>query len=89
LNEAAAGSKVPFTVTGYGSLAGLHFARSPIRSVADLPPSPELRALLHLELLEQGYSYARRGFVALSLPLEQSDVDGFAAAVESFLASLG
>jgi glutamate-1-semialdehyde 2,1-aminomutase len=89
LNEAAAGSKVPFTVTGYGSLAGLHFARSPIRSVADLPPSPELRALLHLELLEQGYSYARRGFVALSLPLEQSDVDGFAAAVESFLASPG
>ena len=40
---------------------------------------------LHLHLLEHGFSYARRGFVALSLPLEAPDIDGFAAAVEAFL----
>jgi hypothetical protein len=36
-------------------------------------------------MLERGYSYARRGFLALSLPMDESDVDGFASAVEEFL----
>jgi hypothetical protein len=35
-------------------------------------------------MLDRGYSFAQRGFVALSLPLTQSDVDGFAGAVEEF-----
>jgi glutamate-1-semialdehyde 2,1-aminomutase len=86
LNAFAAGVDVPFTVTGYGSLVGLHFADGPIRSIADIPPEPELRALLHLEMLERGYTYVRRGYVVLSIPLEEDDVDGFAAGVESFLA---
>jgi glutamate-1-semialdehyde 2,1-aminomutase len=55
--------------TGYGSMVGLHL-------------DEERKALLHLHMLEQGYSYARRGFVALSLPLSEDDVDGFASAVE-------
>src|SRR5262249_31290950 len=41
-----------FAATGYGSMVGLHFTRSPIRRVADIPPVPEQRALLHLHLLE-------------------------------------
>jgi glutamate-1-semialdehyde 2,1-aminomutase len=85
LNAFAAREDIPFVVTGVGSLVGLHFARGPIRRVADIADAPELRALLHLELLERGWSYARRGFIALSLPLEETDVDGFAAAVEEFL----
>jgi glutamate-1-semialdehyde 2,1-aminomutase len=76
---------VPFQATGYGSMIGLHFSHEPIRRVDDIPDAPELRALMHLHLLEQGYSYARRGFVALSVPLEERDVDGFAAAAEAFL----
>jgi glutamate-1-semialdehyde 2,1-aminomutase len=68
-------------------MVGLHFTRGPVRRVADLPPAPELRTLLHLHMLERGYSYARRGFVALSLPLDEPAVDGFAAAVEEFLAA--
>ena len=71
LNEIGRG----FHATGYGSMVGLHF---------DDETRP---ALLHLHMLERGYSYARRGFVALSLPLDESDVDGFAAAVESFFAA--
>jgi len=86
LNAFAAREDVPLVVTGVGSLVGLHFARGPVRRVADIADVPELRALLHLELLERGWSYARRGFIALSLPFEESDVDGFAAAVEDFLA---
>jgi glutamate-1-semialdehyde 2,1-aminomutase len=37
-------------------------------------------------MLERGYWYARRGFVALSLPLTGQDVDGFAAALAAELA---
>jgi glutamate-1-semialdehyde 2,1-aminomutase len=79
-------SDLPFFVTGVGSMVGLHFTDGPVRRITDLPPATELRALLHLHLLEHGYSYARRGFVALSLPLGEADIDGFAAAVEAFLA---
>ena len=85
LNAFASREELPFLATGYGSLVGLHFARGPVRRLSDLPAAPELRTLLHLHLLERGYSYARRGFIALSLPLGEADVDGFAAAVEEFL----
>jgi len=59
--------------TGYGSMVGLH--------VED----DERASRVHLGMLERGYSYARRGFVALSLPLTQDDVDGFADALAAEL----
>ena len=37
------------------------------------------------DMLECGFSYGRRGFIALSLPLGETDIDDFAAAVEAFL----
>ena len=70
LNELGRG----FTATGYGSMVGLHFGEN----------EAELLTHLHLHMLEEGYSYARRGFVALSLPLGEPEIDGFASAVESF-----
>jgi glutamate-1-semialdehyde 2,1-aminomutase len=85
LNAFAAANEIEFTATGYGSLVGLHFARGPVRRRSDLPRRPELQALLHLRMLEQGYTYARRGFIALSLPLGEREIDGFAAGVESAL----
>ena len=85
LNAFAAREDVPFIVTGVGSLVGLHFARGTVRRIGDAADVPELRALMHLELLERGWSYARRGFIALSLPFGEAEVDGFAAAVEDFL----
>jgi glutamate-1-semialdehyde 2,1-aminomutase len=84
LNGFAAERDLQFSAIGYGSMVGLHFTRQPVRRVTDLPAAPELRALLHLHMLESGYSYARRGFIALSLPLGESDIDGFATAVEAF-----
>jgi glutamate-1-semialdehyde 2,1-aminomutase len=86
LNAFAAANDVGFTATGYGSLVALHFAAGPIRRRSDLPKRPELQALLHLHMLEQGFTYARRGFIALSLPLGEHEIDGFASAVEAFLA---
>jgi glutamate-1-semialdehyde 2,1-aminomutase len=85
LNRFAAERELEFCATGFGSLVGLHFTRGPVRSEEDVPESGELRTLLHLHVLERGYSFGRRGFVALSLPLREKDIDGFAAAVEEFL----
>ena len=88
LNAFAAERELEFCATGYGSLVGLHFARGPVRSERDVPVSAELRGLLHLHMLEQGFSYGRRGFIALSLPLGEAEIDGFSAAVEEFLATV-
>jgi glutamate-1-semialdehyde 2,1-aminomutase len=86
LNGFAGERRLEFCATGRGSMVGLHFTRGPVRCTADSPAAPELRTLLHLHMLDRGYSFARRGFVALSLPLGEADVDGFASAVEEFLA---
>ena len=88
VNAFSAGRGLEFCATGYGSLVGLHFTSGPVRSEDDVPASPELRALLHLHMLERGYSYGRRGFVALSLPLGEDDIDGFAEGIEEFLLTL-
>ena len=86
LNAFAVSNDVEFTSTGYGSLVGLHFAHGPVSRRTDAPRRPELEALLHLHMLEHGYTYARRGFIALSLPLGEDEIDGFASQVEAFLA---
>ena len=85
LNAFAAARGAGFCATGYGSLVGLHFTQGPVRSERDVPAAVELRGLLHLHMLERGYSYGRRGFIALSLPLGEQEIDDFAAAVEEFL----
>jgi glutamate-1-semialdehyde 2,1-aminomutase len=88
LNAFAAEGDLSFCATGYGSLVGLHFTTEPVRSERDIPESNELRGLLHLHMLECGFSYGRRGFIALSLPLNDADIEGFAAAVEEFLRTI-
>jgi glutamate-1-semialdehyde 2,1-aminomutase len=88
LNGFAAARGIAFCATGYGSLVGLHFTHGPVRSEGDVPEAAELRGLLHLHMLERGFSYGRRGFIALSLPLGEEEIDGFVGAVEEFLAAL-
>jgi glutamate-1-semialdehyde 2,1-aminomutase len=88
LNAFAAERGLEFCATGYGSLVGVHFTRGPVRNEDDVPASTELRGLLHLHLLEHGFSFGRRGFIALSLPLDEPEIDGFASAVEEFLTLL-
>jgi glutamate-1-semialdehyde 2,1-aminomutase len=88
LNAFSAERELRFCATGYGSLVGLHFTPGPVRNEGDVPEATELRGLLHLHTLERGFSYGRRGFVALSLPLDEKDIDGFAATVEEFLLTM-
>ena len=40
-------------------------------------------------MIDQGYYFARRGFVALSLPTTEADIDGFATAFDDFLEARG
>jgi glutamate-1-semialdehyde 2,1-aminomutase len=88
LNAFAHDRGLEFQATGRGSMVGLHPTSTPIRTADDVPDATELRTLLHLELLERGWSYGRRGFVALSLPLGEVEIDGFAAALEDVLCSV-
>ncbi|KAK4494260.1 hypothetical protein PRZ48_014558 [Zasmidium cellare] len=76
-------------VTGVGSIMGIHFTRTvleDIKSHKDIVDSDAtLSNLLHLFLLDRGFYIARRGFIALSLALTESDLDGFAKTVQDFV----
>jgi glutamate-1-semialdehyde 2,1-aminomutase len=81
--------------TGIGSLLNIHFSRRPVLTPDDAHPRDpaaekallDLQKLFHLDLIDQGYYFARRGFLALSLPTTEADIEGFAAAVTEFFES--
>jgi glutamate-1-semialdehyde 2,1-aminomutase len=76
-------------VTGVGSVLNVHFQRGEIRAPTDVDPAPQARALFHLGMMERGFYLARRGFMALSLALDDRDYDRFADAFEDFFATYG
>jgi glutamate-1-semialdehyde 2,1-aminomutase len=85
LNAACAAAGVPMQFTGLGSLASPHFRSGPVeRPYAPTPAEEGLRELFFFDMLAAGLYLARRGMVALSLPLSQSDLDRFVAAVAEF-----
>jgi glutamate-1-semialdehyde 2,1-aminomutase len=85
LNAIAKKLGAPARVTGRGSMLCVHFQHGAIARVADITAPPATRKLFHLEMLEAGQSFARRGFMALSLPLDTADYDAYADAFENFL----
>ncbi len=97
LGEIARKQGAPVQATGVGSLLNIHFSRRPIVTSADAHPSDPatekavagLQKLFHLDMIDQGYYFARRGFVALSLPTTEADIDGFATAFDEFLEARG
>ncbi|HEX5794932.1 MAG TPA: aminotransferase class III-fold pyridoxal phosphate-dependent enzyme [Geminicoccaceae bacterium] len=90
LNRTGERHGVPVQVTGVGSILCMHFQRQPIRQPDDTAHTPAAaRALFHLEMLARGFYVARRGFIALSLPLVESDYDAFADAFDDFLGACG
>jgi hypothetical protein len=42
---------------------------------------------MHLDLIAAGQFYARRGFIALMLPITDAEIETFAGAVEEFVTS--
>jgi glutamate-1-semialdehyde 2,1-aminomutase len=81
LNNTFADRGVAVQATGVGSILGLHFQRTAITSGHEIDPAPDKRALLHLELLLRGFYIARRGYMALPLPVAQGDLSTFVDAV--------
>jgi glutamate-1-semialdehyde 2,1-aminomutase len=80
----AAGAGLQFT--GRGSMLTPHFVSGPIANAADLAPEqPKLIELFFFDLLARGIWIARRGMVALSLPIADQECDALAEAVQEFL----
>ena len=72
--------------TGVGSLMNAHFLRGEVQRVDDLAQvDGRVRQLLFFHLLSQGIYASPRGFVVLSLPLQDADIDRFVAAIGSFM----
>jgi glutamate-1-semialdehyde 2,1-aminomutase len=89
LNEVGASRGLPFQASGVGSLIGMHFCGGKIGNGADIAPEGAIESLFHLEMIEHGYYFARRGYISLSLPTTEAECDGFVAAVDHFLATRG
>jgi len=86
LNDIAASVGAAVQTTGTGSLMNLHPTNRPIRRYSDLSGIDErCRELLFLDLLDEGFYVAPRGFIALSLAITDGDLDRFADAFERVL----
>jgi glutamate-1-semialdehyde 2,1-aminomutase len=73
---------------GIGSMICVHFVKGDIKSVKDAKKAnKDLGELFFLDLLARGIYIARRGMMALSLPLTEADCDTLVAAVEEFAES--
>ena len=85
LNHACGAMPVRFT--GLGSMAAPHFGAGPFdRAYTPTPHQEGLRELFFFDMLDAGLYIARRGMVALSLPVGQPGIDRFVAAVADFVA---
>ncbi len=90
LNAMCRDAAVPMQFTGRGSMLAVHMTAAPIRRPADAAVgNMAARDLFFFDMLRAGYWIARRGMMALSLPLTAADADGFAAAVAGFLTERG
>lgn len=86
LNEASRDSILCFT--GLGTVMTAHFpvnGEKDIRDGDDVEERSELRELFWLEMLNNGFWVARRGFIALILGTPRRELDRFVDAVEAFI----
>jgi glutamate-1-semialdehyde 2,1-aminomutase len=82
LNEVFAREGVAMQFSGLGSIMSVHATNRPLRCPADLAGSDSrAKDLLYYALIERGVFMARRGFIALSLPFGDAQVDTFVDAV--------
>ena len=82
LNASFAESGVGLCASGYGSLLNLHPVEGPVTSPSSLSEADDrVRELLFLELLDRGFYVARRGFIALTVAVTDSDLDAFVSAL--------
>lgn len=86
LNDLFMGYQVKLKATGIGSLITIHPLSGEIRTPDDVAKAdPRLRQILYLDLLEEDYYLAGRGYMALSLVVSDEHCDGFIAATERII----
>jgi len=78
LNELLAAVDARFELTGLGSLMNFHYTGDPASTSTAL-------ALLFFDLLERGHYMAPRGFIALSLAVDDAALDSFVDAVREVM----
>jgi glutamate-1-semialdehyde 2,1-aminomutase len=88
LNAICAKLGVAMQFTGIGSMVQPHFRLGPIlRPYTASAQEEGLRELFFLDMMKAGIYIARRGMVALSLPVGEAEITRYIAAVEEFCAS--
>ena len=89
LNEVFAASGVAMYASGWGSILTIHSTRGPVETYAELSGADtRVSDALFLFLANEGFYIAPRGYLALSLEVTDSQLDGFISAVESFVTHL-
>jgi glutamate-1-semialdehyde 2,1-aminomutase len=90
LNAVCRKHRARLQVTGIGSIMSLHGTDRPIRTPADLAGAdPAIKDLVFFDLVARGFYLARRGFMALSLPIGDAETAGLVAALDDLLAKRG
>jgi len=88
LNATCVKHGVAMQFTGIGSMVQPHFRLGPIlRPYTASAQEEGLRELFFLDMMKAGIYIARRGMVALSLPVGEAELARYIAAVEEFCAS--
>lgn len=88
LNALCRAADAPMQFTGIGSMLAVHMRGGDIRTPADAAKGDaKLKELFFFDLVAQSVWLARRGMMALSLPIGDAECDTLADAVEEFLAA--
>lgn len=86
INQLGERRQIPLQATGRGGVMNIHWSRKPIRDPRDVAPATHpKRRLAHLWMLVNGYYTTQRGMISLSLPITQSDLDGYIEALDRFV----
>jgi glutamate-1-semialdehyde 2,1-aminomutase len=90
LNGVFTGAGLPMCVTGWGSLMNIHSVAGPVTAVSDLGTADaRLKELLFLDMLDEGYYFAARGYIALTMAIGDGELAGFVGAVSAWSARFG
>ncbi|UPY38199.1 aminotransferase class III-fold pyridoxal phosphate-dependent enzyme [Sediminicoccus sp. KRV36] len=88
LNAVCQRHRAQMQFTGIGSMIQPHFRKGEVlRPYVQSPAEEALRELFFLDLMAAGIYIARRGMVALSLPVGDAECARYVAAVEAFCAT--
>ena len=77
-----------FQFSGIGSMMTAHATTRPIRTAADIAAgSQDAKELFFFDMMAAGIWIARRGMMALMLPIGDAECDKLAGAVEEFVSA--